>query len=34
MRKYVLIAAVLLAVSPAVLRAQEGPRRGAPVPAE
>jgi hypothetical protein len=33
MRTYVLLAATLLAVSPAAARAQEGPRRGAPVPA-
>jgi hypothetical protein len=33
MRKHVLIAALLLAASPSALRAQEGPRRGAPVPA-
>jgi hypothetical protein len=33
MRKYVLFAATLLIVSPAAARAQEGPRRGAPVPA-
>ena len=33
MRKYGLLAAIMLAVPPAAAPAQEGPRRGAPVPA-